>query len=72
MLTGEPLPVAKEPGDKLTGGTVNGNGALVMVATHVGADTVLSRIIAMVERRRARNCRCRRWWTGSHSGSCRW
>ncbi len=49
MLTGEALPVAKAPGDALTGGTVNGTGALVMVAEHVGADTVLSRIIAMVE-----------------------
>ncbi|WP_444666160.1 heavy metal translocating P-type ATPase [Cereibacter changlensis] len=49
MLTGEALPVAKAEGDALTGGTVNGTGALVMRVTKVGADTVLSRIIAMVE-----------------------
>lgn len=49
MLTGEAIPVAKAAGDTLTGGTVNGTGALLMQATHVGADTVLARIIAMVE-----------------------
>ncbi|NEY89168.1 heavy metal translocating P-type ATPase [Tabrizicola oligotrophica] len=48
MLTGEPLPVAKAPGDGLTGGTVNGTGGLVMEVRAVGAATVLSRIIAMV------------------------
>jgi P-type Cu+ transporter len=49
MLTGEAQPVAKTTGDEITGGTVNGTGALVYRATRVGADTVLSRIIAMVE-----------------------
>lgn len=49
MLTGEANPVAKAAGDRVTGGTVNGTGALVFRATEVGADTVLSRIIAMVE-----------------------
>lgn len=49
MLTGEPLPVAKAVGDALTGGTVNGTGALVMTVTQVGAGTVLSRIVALVE-----------------------
>ncbi|WP_172330607.1 heavy metal translocating P-type ATPase [Mangrovicoccus sp. HB161399] len=49
MLTGEPLPVEKGPGSKVTGGTVNGTGTLVVRATAVGADTVLSRIIGMVE-----------------------
>jgi P-type Cu+ transporter len=49
MLTGEPMPQHRGPGDRITGGTVNGQGALLMQATHVGADTVLSRIIAMVE-----------------------
>jgi Cu+-exporting ATPase len=48
MITGEPMPVAKQPGDKLVGGTINGTGALVMRADRVGADTVLARIIAMV------------------------
>jgi P-type Cu+ transporter len=48
MITGESMPVLKEPGDKLIGGTVNGTGALVMRADKIGADTVLARIIAMV------------------------
>ncbi len=48
MLTGEPLPVEKAAGDRVTGGTVNGHGAFVMRAERVGADTVLSRIVQMV------------------------
>lgn len=49
MLTGEPLPVAKEPGQGLTGGSVNGEGRLVMEVRAVGAESVLSRIIRLVE-----------------------
>ncbi|KEF33939.1 ATPase [Deinococcus sp. RL] len=49
MLTGEPVPVEKVPGAKVTGGTVNGTGALTFRATGVGADTALSRIIRLVE-----------------------
>ncbi|MBD3787099.1 MAG: heavy metal translocating P-type ATPase [Sphingomonadales bacterium] len=49
MLTGEPVPVEKTPGAKITGGTVNGASALAFRVTATGADTVLSRIIAMVE-----------------------
>ena len=49
MLTGEPAPVAKRAGDTVTAGTVNGTGTLVYRATAVGADTVLARIVAMVE-----------------------
>ena len=48
MVTGESLPTAKESGSKLIGGTVNGTGALVMRADKIGADTMLSRIVAMV------------------------
>ncbi|MFV0473096.1 MAG: heavy metal translocating P-type ATPase [Pikeienuella sp.] len=48
MLTGEPVPVGKTPGDPVTGGSVNGSGGCVMEARAVGADTVLSRIIALV------------------------
>ena len=48
MVTGESMPVAKQPGDRLIGGTVNGTGSLVMAAEKVGADTMLSRIVAMV------------------------
>lgn len=48
MVTGESLPVEKHIGDKVTGGTVNQTGAFVMKATHVGEDTLLSRIVKMV------------------------
>ena len=48
MVTGESMPVEKQPGDKLIGGTVNGTGSLVMRAEKVGADTMLARIVAMV------------------------
>ena len=48
MLTGESMPVAKAAGDKLIGATLNGNGALVMRAEKVGADTVLSQIVQLV------------------------
>jgi Cu+-exporting ATPase len=49
MITGEPIPVEKTEGAEVVGGTVNGQGALVFKATAVGADTMLARIIAMVE-----------------------
>ena len=48
MVTGEPVPVEKEPGSKVTGGTVNGTGGLVMEAERVGADTLLSQIVRLV------------------------
>ncbi len=48
MITGEPVPVEKKADDALTGGTVNGNGALIMQAKRVGEDTLLSRIVAQV------------------------
>jgi Cu+-exporting ATPase len=48
MLTGEPMPVAKGPGDALTGATMNGAGTLVMRADKVGADTLLAQIVTMV------------------------
>ncbi|HEY5323594.1 MAG TPA: copper-translocating P-type ATPase, partial [Caldimonas sp.] len=48
MLTGEPIPVAKRPGDKLIGATMNTSGALVMRAESVGSKTVLAQIVQMV------------------------
>ncbi len=48
MVTGEPIPTEKGPGNKLIGATVNGTGSLVMRAEKVGADTLLSRIVTMV------------------------
>jgi Cu+-exporting ATPase len=49
MLTGESLPVAKGPGDVLTGGAVNGDGRMVVEVRAVGAESVLARIIRLVE-----------------------
>jgi Cu+-exporting ATPase len=49
LLTGESLPVAKKRGDKVTGGAVNGEGMLLVEATAVGADSMLSQIIKLVE-----------------------
>jgi Cu+-exporting ATPase len=48
MLSGEPMPVEKRGGDRLTAGTVNANGALKMRADRVGNETVLAQIIALV------------------------
>jgi Cu+-exporting ATPase len=48
MVTGEPMPVTKEPGSKVTGGTVNGTGSIVMQAERVGRDTLLAQIVQMV------------------------
>ncbi|MEJ2700479.1 MAG: HAD-IC family P-type ATPase, partial [Desulfuromonadales bacterium] len=48
MVTGEPLPVEKQQGDRVIGATVNGNGALVMEAERVGSETILAQIVQMV------------------------
>ena len=48
MLTGEPIPVEKTPGSKVTGATVNGTGGFVMRAERVGSDTLLAHIVRMV------------------------
>jgi len=50
MVTGEPIPVAKGPGAPVIAGTVNQNGSVRFRATHVGADTALAQIVALVER----------------------
>ncbi len=49
MITGEPVPVAKNAGESLVGGTINQNGHMLFRATAVGADTMLAQIIRMVE-----------------------
>ncbi len=55
MITGEPIPVEKGPGEELIGGTVNGTGAMVLRAERVGSETMLAQIIRMVsEARRTR------------------
>jgi Cu+-exporting ATPase len=48
MITGEPMPVQKEPGDKVTGATVNQTGSFVMEAKRVGGETLLAQIVQMV------------------------
>ncbi len=48
MVTGEPIPVEKNPGDRLIGATINGSGSLLMRAEKVGGDTLLARIVHMV------------------------
>ncbi len=49
MITGEPVPALKEPGQKVVGGTLNKNGSIKFKATRVGKDTVLAQIITLVE-----------------------
>jgi Cu+-exporting ATPase len=48
MVTGEPIPVEKGPGDRVIGATINGTGTLVIRADKVGSETLLARIVAMV------------------------
>ncbi|KAF0802349.1 Cu(I)-exporting ATPase [Alcanivorax xiamenensis] len=50
MLTGEPMPVSKTPGDTVSAGTVNDSGTLIYRATRVGRDTALAQIIALVKK----------------------
>ncbi|MEB3826468.1 heavy metal translocating P-type ATPase [Phormidium sp. CCY1219] len=54
MLTGEAIAIAKQPGDTLTGGTLNQSGAIAMRATRTGSDTTLAHIIALVEEAQTR------------------
>ena len=49
MLTGEPMPVEKQPGDRVVGGTVNGTGAFRFRATTLGAESMLARIVTMMK-----------------------
>ncbi|MEN8161197.1 MAG: copper-translocating P-type ATPase, partial [Myxococcota bacterium] len=48
MVSGEPVPVSKEPGDRVIGGTLNGQGSFLLRATGVGSETLLSQIVQMV------------------------
>jgi Cu+-exporting ATPase len=48
MITGEPMPVEKQKGDRVTGATVNGTGSLIMRAERVGSETLLAQIVRMV------------------------
>jgi Cu+-exporting ATPase len=54
MLTGESLPVARDPGERVTGGAINAEGRVVLCTTAVGAETTLARIVRMVENAQAK------------------
>jgi Cu2+-exporting ATPase len=54
MLTGEPLPVLKQPGDPVTAGTLNQSGAIAIQATRIGQETTLAQIVALVEEAQTR------------------
>jgi Cu+-exporting ATPase len=70
MITGEPLPVEKNVGDKVTGGTVNGTGSFVMRAERVGSDTLLGQIVNWLPKPRGVVRPFRGWPTRSRASSC--
>ena len=72
MVTGEPLPVEKEPGSKVTGATVNATGSFVMRAERVGDATLLAQIVKWSARRNAHGRQSSGWLTRSRAGSCPW
>ena len=61
MLTGEPVPVEKVPGDPVTGATINGTGSLVVEARRVGKDTMLSQIVEMVANAQRSRAPIQKW-----------
>ena len=63
MLTGESIPVEKTPGDKVTGGTLNGSGSFHMRAERVGSDTLLAQIVRMVGEAQRSRAPIQRWMT---------
>ena len=72
MLTGESMPVPKEPGAEVWGATLNHRGFLVFKATRVGRDMVLSQIIRLVDEAQTSKAPIEPWWTGWRPCSCRW
>ncbi len=72
MITGEPIPVEKTPGDPVTGATINGAGSLIMEAQRVGAGTVLSQIVEMVANAQRSRAPIQRYADRVAGLSCRW
>ncbi len=70
MLTGESLPVAKEPGAEVWGATLNQRGFLVFRTTRVGEQMVLSQIIRLVEEAQTSKAPSSAWWTRWPPSSC--
>ncbi len=60
-ITGESVPIAKEPGDKVFAGTINGDGAIEIVSTREASDTTLARIIRMVDEAHSRRAKAEQW-----------
>lgn len=58
MISGEPIPVEKKKGDKVLAGTINQRGSFIISATQVGSETVLARIIHMVQEAQEVKLRC--------------
>jgi P-type Cu+ transporter len=69
MLTGEPLPVKKGVGDNVVGATINQTGTLVIEAEHVGADSLLSQIVALVSKAQRSRAPYKSWPIESRYGS---
>ncbi len=72
MVTGESMPVVKDAGAKVIGGTINGTGSFVMRADKVGRDTMLAQIVQMVAKRSAAARRSSVSPIRCPAGSCRW
>ena len=62
-ITGESIPIDKTKGNEVIGATINKNGLLKVKATRVGQDTVLSRIITLVEKQKLEKLKLKKWLT---------
>ena len=71
MLTGEPMPVTKAPGDEVIGATMNTTGSFTFRATRVGAETALARIVRLVQEAQDPSPRSLAWPMSSRATSCR-